>query len=307
MINEKMKWIICHRCDKAVPPEYIQTHLSRKHKIHCSDDALDSIVTGRGLMSLDLIKAWREDTGALESAVGGISTREGHKCIQCGHYTPVWGSMTDHFVKKHNGLDAKDQTEQGIEMQAPFGGRLKKWLEIIDRSTVEVDEENVSPWEAVKVLLAKSRRRGRASTEREENVRLLTGFVARTRWDILIEGHDKKQLMTLAAMVKEKDPLHKVMEVSEKYFTEISDKLRVGDVLLRRKIESEGYITALYRTNDQGRARKHAVQGERSEKHVGRKFKNIRAIAMFDDTHDRTRSRVVSAVSVRRQTVERSA
>jgi hypothetical protein len=170
--------------------------------------------------------------------------------------------MTDHFVKKHNGLDAKDQTEQGIEMQAPFGGRLKKWFEIIDRSTIEVDEENVSPWEAVKVLLAKSRRRGRASTDREENVRLLTGFVARTRWDILIEGHDKKQLMALAAMAKEKDTLHKVMEVSEKYFTEISDKLRVGDVLLRRKIESEGYITALDRTNDQGRARKHAVQGE---------------------------------------------
>jgi len=95
---------------------------------------------------------------------------------------------------------------------------------------MEVDEENESAWEVVKVLLAK----------REENVRLLNGFVARTRWDILIEGHDKKQLRALAAIAKEKDPLHKVMEVSEKYFTEISDKLRVGDVLLRRKIESEG-------------------------------------------------------------------
>jgi len=158
------------------------------------------------LKSLDSILAFREDTTVLEAAIGGILTREGHKCIECGHCTPVWGSMTDHFVKKHNGLDAKDQTEQGIEMQAPFGGRLKKWLEIIDRSTVEIDEENVSPWEAVKVLLAKSRRKGRASTEREENVRLLTGFVARTRWDILIEEYDKKQLMALAAMVKEKDP-----------------------------------------------------------------------------------------------------
>jgi len=89
-------------------------------------------------------------------------------------------------------------------------------------------------------LLAKRRRKARASTGREENVRLLNGFVARTRWDILIEGHDKKQLRTIAAIAKEKDPLHKVMEVSENYFTEISDKLRMGDVLLRRKIESEG-------------------------------------------------------------------
>jgi hypothetical protein len=115
---------------------------------------------------------------------------------------------------------------------------------------MEVDEENESAWDAVKVLLAKKRRRARASTGREENVRLLNGFVARTRWDILIEGHDKKQLRALGTIAKEKDSLHKVMEVSEKYFTEISDKLRVGDVLLRRKIESEGYAITLIQAND---------------------------------------------------------
>jgi len=180
VINEKMKWIICRRCDMAVPPDYIQTHLSQKHRIYCSDDTLDFVVSGRGLMSLDSIIAFREDTTALEAAIGGILTCNGHKCIECGHCMPVWGSMTDHFVKHHNGLDSKDRTEHGIEMQAAFGGRLKKWFEIIDRSTVEV-EENVSPWKAVKVLLVKNRRRGRASTEREENVRPVTGFVARTR------------------------------------------------------------------------------------------------------------------------------
>ena len=99
---------------------------------------------------------------------------------------------------------------------------------------------NVSPWKVVKVLLAKSRRKACTTAEREENVWLLNGFVAHTRWDSLIEGHDKKQLRALAAIAKEKDPLHKVMDVSKKYFTEISDKLRVGDVLLRWKIESEG-------------------------------------------------------------------
>ena len=146
----------------------------------------------------------------------------------------------EHFRIQHEGKDANEWTEAEIQMQALFGGELKKWLEIIDDSMMEVDEENESAWEAVKVLLAKRKRKALASTEREENVRLLSGFVARTRWDILIEGHDKKQLRALAAIAKEKDLLHKVMEVSEQYFTEISDKPRVGDVLLRRKIESEG-------------------------------------------------------------------
>jgi hypothetical protein len=59
--------------------------------------------------------------------------------------------------------------------------------------------------------------------------------------------------MALAAVAKEKDPLHKVQEIAVKYFTEISDKLRVGDVLLRRKIESEGYAIVVYdHVNNQG-------------------------------------------------------
>jgi hypothetical protein len=56
----------------------------------------------------------------------------------------------------------------------------------------------------------------------------------------LIEGYDKKQPRALAAIAKEKELLYKMIKVSEKYFTEILDKLRMGDVLLRRKIELEG-------------------------------------------------------------------
>jgi len=240
VINERMKWIICTRCDRGVPPEYLQAHLWTKHGIDCSDDTLNSIITGRELKTLASLKAWKKNTIALESAIGGIAMEKGHKCVECRHCTPKWGSMTDHFVKYHKGKDAKECTEAEVQMQAPFGGELKKWFEIIDTSMMNVDEDNESAWEAVKVMLARKRRVKRAFTGREENVRLLNGFVARTRWDILIEGHDKKQLRALVAVARENDPLHKVMEVSEKYFTEISDKLRVGDVLLRRKIETAG-------------------------------------------------------------------
>jgi Orsellinic acid/F9775 biosynthesis cluster protein D len=89
VINEKMKWIICRRCDRAVPAEHVQTHLSSKHKIYCSDDTLHSIVTGRRLMSLDSITAWKKDTIGLEKAIGGIRMRKGHKCVECGHCTPI--------------------------------------------------------------------------------------------------------------------------------------------------------------------------------------------------------------------------
>ena len=82
-------------------------------------------------------------------------------------------------------------------------------------------------------------------------MRLINGFMMCTRWDILIEGHDKKRLMTLVALAKEKDPLHRIMELSQKYFESISDKFRVRNVLLQRKIESEEYMIILYYINDQ--------------------------------------------------------
>src|SRR5208282_942660 len=200
VINEKMKWIICRRCDTSVPAEHVQTHLRSKHKIYCSDETLNSIVAGRRLMSLELITAWKNDTMELEKAIGGIRTRNGHKCVECGYCSPIWGSMTDHFLRKHKGKEAKEWTESEIEMQAPFGGLLKKWFPIRDRSTVDVEDDNESAWKAVEVLLAKRKRRVlRLVNEREENVRLINGFLARTRWDILIEGQDKKTLMDLAA------------------------------------------------------------------------------------------------------------
>src|SRR5208282_4206918 len=130
IINEKMKWIICTRCDRGVPPKYLQTHLWDNHKIDCSNDMLNSIITGRELMMLDALRTWKKNTITLEAAIDGIEAETGHKCMECGHCTPVWRSMTNHFVKKHADKDARECTEAGIQMQAPFGGELKKWLEI---------------------------------------------------------------------------------------------------------------------------------------------------------------------------------
>jgi hypothetical protein len=81
-----MRWIICRRCDKSVPPERVQGHL-KKQKIYCSYETLKSIVTECRLMLLDLITAWKKDTVALQKAIGGILTRKDHKCVECGHCT----------------------------------------------------------------------------------------------------------------------------------------------------------------------------------------------------------------------------
>ena len=65
MINEKVKVIICRGCDKGVPPEHLETHVSKKHKINCSNHTVQLIVQGRQLMSLDSIREFKMNTKEL--------------------------------------------------------------------------------------------------------------------------------------------------------------------------------------------------------------------------------------------------
>ena len=241
MINEKMKWIICRRChdDRAVPHEHLQTHL-RKHKIYCSHDTVQSIISGRGLKSLKSIKEFRDGNWTLDAPINGIPLKEkGYKCLKCRYYGP-WRTMTEHFRLSHDGHDVKENTRDEQLIQAPFGGTLKKWFGIVERSEIEVDGDNDCAWNAVEALLAK-KRRVKQTMEKEDNVRLINGFLARTRWDILVEGQDTKKLIALAATSKTNDPFDRIVKAAFKYFEKISNKLRVGNVLLRRKIESTGY------------------------------------------------------------------
>ena len=103
IINEKMKWIICTRCDRAVPPEYLQTHLWTKHKIDCSDDMLNSIITGRELMTLDSIKAWKKNTVALEAAIDGIAVETGSQVHRMRALHPQMGIDDGSFRETSRG------------------------------------------------------------------------------------------------------------------------------------------------------------------------------------------------------------
>lgn len=148
MVNERMELIICRRCELAVAPEHLRTHLASKHKIYCSHDALESIKQNHVLLSLDSIIRFKEETTVLDTAIAGVSTREGYKCLKCGYYG-IWKTMTEHFRVRHSGEDAKEYCEKGCMIQAPFVGRLKKWMGIRDPGSVRVDENNESAWKAV--------------------------------------------------------------------------------------------------------------------------------------------------------------
>ena len=52
--------------------------------------------------------------------------------------------MLEHYRIQHEGKNAREWTEAGVQMQTPFEGELKKWFEIIDSSAMKVKEDNES-------------------------------------------------------------------------------------------------------------------------------------------------------------------
>jgi len=92
------------------------------------------------------------------------------------------------------------------------------------------------------MLATEKRQMMKNSKNKEDNVRLINGFITWTRWDILTESEDKKKLMEMGTVAKMKDLLQRIMDLCQNYFEGIADNMRTGDVLLRRKIGSEGLM-----------------------------------------------------------------
>lgn len=55
-----------------------------------------------------------------------------------------------------------------------------KWFAIVDLRMIERDDENHCVWNVVKTLLAKKCRM-KQSMEKQDNLRLINGFLARSR------------------------------------------------------------------------------------------------------------------------------
>jgi len=247
IFNKIMNLVICRRCDLAIAAEHIAVHINGKHGIRCSEELARSIISKYQPWSLDAIIEFKNITEELEFPVDGIPTKKGYRCLICRHCVWLWDSMTDHFRKKHKGQTIKEHVEENVEVQLLFGGRLRKWFSIKESRTEPIEEQNDDAWTAVQSILATEKRRVmKNSKDKEDNVRLINGFIARTGWDILTEGEDKKKLIGMAAVAKAKDPLRRIMDLCQDYFNGIADNLRTGDVLLRRKIGSEGFTFQLY-------------------------------------------------------------
>ena len=133
---------------------------------------------------IEVIKEFRDGNWTLDTSIDIPLKEKDYRCLKCRYYDS-WFMMMKHFRLLHDDHDAKQNTRAEQLIQAPFDGMLKKWFDIIEWDEIEVDENNDCAWNAIETLLRKKRWM-KQSMKKEDNVRPINGFLARTRWVIVV-------------------------------------------------------------------------------------------------------------------------
>ena len=120
--------------------------------------------------------------------------------------------MTNHFGKDHKGLKASEHRAK-YKVQLIFKGGLQKYTQVEEYNEMEVDSEGDSEWKrAVEKAFAESMANIKScSVNGHRSLQLMNVFIAKTRWDVMVEGKDLKEIVTIACAPAKNQNLHKII------------------------------------------------------------------------------------------------
>jgi hypothetical protein len=210
-----------------------------KHEIYRSAESLKTLLGSYSVMSLKDTTEFIERTDILSEPIAGLPIiEEGYKCSTCMYHACSWLVMRNHFGRHHRGKKASVESEK-CAVQLMFHGKLRKYIGV---RYIKAKEDGLRNPTLTDALLREDEEEGIEvpMTKRHKSLRKCSTFVARSRWDILIEDEDVERLKTIASMPKPKDSLMRLVKGTVEYFKRISDSVRTGNVLARRWVMSMG-------------------------------------------------------------------
>ena len=88
-------------------------------------------------------QAWISEVWILDKAIQGVPIKKGFRCTECHYCGAREKAMKDHFAANHRGMKWSKNIER-CNVQMPFQGRLRKYIQIEDTEgqEVEIDIQN---------------------------------------------------------------------------------------------------------------------------------------------------------------------
>jgi Orsellinic acid/F9775 biosynthesis cluster protein D len=233
--------VVCTDCGIGLPYEWVSGHFRHQHRIKKSMEELNKVLDlEQDTMTLEEAMDWIKSIWVAR-AVQGIPVHEGLKCTKCMYCVKETQGTRNHFTQKHKGLKMKDYTEK-CKVQCIFKGILKKYIQIEEPEGMEMDVQGDSDWiTAVNQEFGESIANIKvASGRHRSNLRLMNAFIAKTRWDSLVENMDMEVIVKMAAMPMVNRNLHKVILCGRRYIHKVCKDLDQGSIIVKRLLMSGG-------------------------------------------------------------------
>jgi hypothetical protein len=237
--------VICTACSTALPFEWILPHLKKKHNVKTIiSNVMEHLSIEQVTMTYSAAQQWITETWVTSQAVQGVPVMPGIRCKECHHASRDITGMRNHFASSHKGLKVSDCSEK-YNVQMPFQGRLRKYIQIEDTENLDVEMDAESDWkqafkhEFQETMVERTSSAARGSSD----ARLLNVFIAKVRWDLCVKDMNLLDLQKIAAAPVRSDRLHKVILCGRDYIHKCCKALNGGNMMLKRRLMSAGYIS----------------------------------------------------------------
>ena len=164
-------------------------------------------------MTVGQVDDWRESV-VVGKAVQDIPVVKGYRCNLCDYSVAAKKGMKNHFSETHKKFKRAKYSEE-CKVQLVFHGRLRKYIQVEEADGMDMDmdadegDDNAEWKQAIDMEFAESLANLQISGANERgNLRLKNVFIAKTRWDAMVEGLDLKDIVNSAAAPLVSDNLH---------------------------------------------------------------------------------------------------
>jgi len=240
-VDRLYNMVVCKECGIGIPFEWVRGHLKDHHGARKTEEEVRrKLNVDQEPMTFEEAKGWIKSIW-VGRAIQGIPVFEGLRCMECQYSASTMKVMVNHFAKEHQGLKASERSER-CNVQLVFKGVLHKYIQIEEPKGMEMDVQGEPQW-----ITAINREFGEsmanvqvAGGKGKTNLRLMNVFIAKTRWDSLLEDEDLEEIVKMASMPTINHILHKVILCSRRYIRTVCKELDRGSIIVKRLLMSGG-------------------------------------------------------------------
>ena len=190
-VDERYNLIICKEYGIELLSDWVVAHLKEHHRVRTTmEEVLTLLEVGDYAITLAEVKNWIQNMW-VSAAVQNISVVKGVWCNECQYSAGIKRVMKNYFSKEHKGLKWAENSEE-CKVQLVFKRSLQKYIQVKDDNEMEVESEKNVGWNrAIEREFRESMANVRISgLNGHGNLHLMNVFIAKTRWDVLVEGKD---------------------------------------------------------------------------------------------------------------------